>query len=117
VSFDLMLLDPDTVPTADQIYEILESDGAEAPLGARMQAVIDECTGRWPASDAAGNRIEAPWASWPLAGDEEPPVIEVNIQWEHATAMLPAIIEIGLRHGIVVFDPQTEVVHVPARLA
>jgi hypothetical protein len=117
VSFDMMLLDPDSVPTAEEIYDILESDEPDAPLGARMRAVIDECSTRWPGEDTVGNWTEAPWASWPLARETAPPVIEVNIQWEHAKVMLPALIEIAGRHGIVLFDPQTSEVHLPARLA
>ncbi len=73
VSFDLMLLDPDTVPTIEGIYEVLESDAPEVPLTTRMQAAIDECSSRWPAYDEAGNEIETPWASWPLARAMETP--------------------------------------------
>lgn len=108
-----MLLDLETVPTVEQIYEILESEGEEVPLSARMRAVIDECSTRWPAYDHAGNEVEAPWASWPLAGDSEPPVIELNIQWDYAAGMLEALAEIAGRHGIVLFDPQSEKVYLP----
>jgi hypothetical protein len=112
-----MLLDPDTTPMAEQIYEILESDGPRRPLSAEMRSVVDECGKRWPAYDSAGNEIAAPWASWPLARELERPVIELNIQWEYATAMFEALTEIAGRHGIVLFDPQTGKVHLPPRLA
>ena len=82
-----------------------------------MRAVIDQCSTRWPGEDAAGKWVEAPWASWPLVRDTAPPVIEVNVQWDYASAMIPALIEIAARHGIVLFDPQTSMIHLPTRLA
>ncbi len=117
VSFDLMLLDPDTVPTIEGIYEVLESDAPEVPLTTRMQAAIDECSSRWPAYDEAGNEIETPWASWPLARAMELPVIELNIGWNHAATMLSVLIDVAQRHDIVLYDPQTDEIHFPPRLA
>jgi len=111
-----MLLDSDTVPSADRIYEILEADGPEVPLSSRMKAAIDECSARWPAYDEAGDEIDAPWASWPLAGEVELPVVELNIRWSHAGSMLPALVEIAGRHGIILYDPQADELHLPPRL-
>lgn len=112
-----MLLDPDGVPTAEEIYESLGSDEPEAPLSRRLQAAIDECSSRWPAYDHAGNEVDAPWASWPLALEEEPSVIELNIRWDYAGAILPALIDIAGRHEIVLYDPQGDEVHLPPRLS
>jgi hypothetical protein len=117
VSFDLMLVDCDTVPTIERIYEVLESDGPQLPLSVRLRAVIDECSSRWPAYDSAGNEVDAPWASWPLARDEDLPVVELNIRWDHATGLLPTLIEIAQRHEVVLYDPQNGTVHLPPRLA
>ncbi|GIH05313.1 hypothetical protein Rhe02_33800 [Rhizocola hellebori] len=111
-----MLLDPDNVPTVEAIYEVLESDLPEQPLTARMRAMIDECSSRWPAYDGAGNDVDSPWASWPLVGDEELPVIELNIVWDHAAAMLSTLIEIAQRHDLVLYDPQSGTIHLPPRL-
>jgi hypothetical protein len=116
VSFDVMLLDPGTVPSVGQIYEVLESDGPEVPLSRRLRAAIDECSSRWPSYDEAGNEVDSPWASWPLAREAELPVIKVNIRWEHADVMLPALIEIANRHEIALYDPQKDEVHLPPRL-
>jgi hypothetical protein len=116
VSFDVFLLDPQTVPTVDEIYEVLESDGPDRPLSARLRAAIDECHARWPAYDDAGHEVDAPWASWPLARDAEPPAIEVNIMWDHAATMLPALIDVARRHEIVLYDPQQGQLHLPPRL-
>jgi hypothetical protein len=117
VSFDLVLLDPDEVPTVEQVYEILESDGPEQPLSVRLRAAIDECAARWPGDDAAADNLETPWASWPLAQELELPAVELNIGWEHAATMLPPLIEIASRHEIVLFDPQTDNLHLPPRLS
>jgi hypothetical protein len=116
MSFDLMLLDPDTVPTVEDIYSVLESDVPETPLSVRLQAVVDECHSRWPAYDAGGNEVEAPWASWPVAREAEPPVIEINIVWSHAATMLAAFIDIAQRYEVVLYDPQTGKLCLPARL-
>jgi hypothetical protein len=116
VSFDVMILDPDTAPTAEQIYESPESEEPEAPLSRRMTAAIDECSSRWPAYDHADNEVDAPWASWPLAREVELPIIELNIRWDYADVMLPALIEIASRHEIVLYDPQRDEVHLPPRL-
>ena len=112
MSFDLMLLDPDTAPTSEQIYQILESDDPEAPLSHRMRATIDEYASRWPGADQA----DSPWASWPLADETGSSVIEINIQHEYADDMLPALLEIAGRHGIVLYDPREDELHLPARL-
>lgn len=111
-----MLPDPDAVPTADQIYEFLESDEPEKPLSRRLQAAIGECRSRWPAYDHAGNEVDGPWASWPLAHEVELPIIEVNIRWEYADVMLPALIDVAGCHEIVLYDPQGDEVHLPPRL-
>lgn len=111
-----MLLDPDTAPTAEQIYESLESEEPAAPLSGRLKAAIDECSARWPAYDRAGNEVDSPWASWPLTHEGGPPVIELNIRWDHADLMFPALIEIAGRHEIVLYDPQRDDVHLPPRL-
>lgn len=113
-----MLLDSDTVPTTDQIYAVLESDEAESPSTGRLRAVIDECSSRWPFYDDSGDEVaDAPWASWPLAGDVGLPVIELNIRWDHAKEMLPALVEIADRCGVVLYDPQEDQLHLPSRLA
>ncbi|MBB2940381.1 hypothetical protein FB565_000085 [Actinoplanes lutulentus] len=112
MSFDLMLVDPDTAPTSEQIYQRLDSDEPEALLSNRMRAAIDECASRWPGSDQA----DSPWASWPLADETGPSVIEINIQHEFADDMVPTLIEIAGRHGIVLYDPQQDELHLPARL-
>jgi hypothetical protein len=116
VSFDVMLLDPDTVPTAEEIYDVLESDEPEVPLSTRLRAAFDECSVRWPAYDQAGKEVDAPWASWPLAREVELPVVAVNIRWDFAASMLPALIEIAGRHEIVLYDPQEAEFHLPSRL-
>jgi hypothetical protein len=56
----VMLLDPDTVPSVEQIYEVLESDGPEVPLSRRLRAAIDECSSRWSSYDEAGNEVDSP---------------------------------------------------------
>ena len=112
MSFDLMLLDPDSAPTSEQIYQILESDESMAPLSRRMRAAIDECASRWPGA----GRADSPWASWPLADQTASSVIEINIQNEYADDMLPALVEIAGRHSIVLYDPQEDELHLPARL-
>lgn len=116
VSFDVMLLDPETAPTADDIYESLEAEEPGVPLSPRLKAVIDECSARWPAYDHRGDEVDAPWALWPLAQEVEPPVIEVNIRWDHVAGVLPDLLEIASRHGIVLYDPQEDEVHLPPRL-
>jgi hypothetical protein len=116
VSFDVMLLDPDTVPSIDEIHEVLESDGPDVPLSRRLRAVIDECGSRRPSYDGAGNEVDSPWASWPLAGETDLPVIELNIRWDHAGIMLRALIEIADRHEIALYDPQEDELHLPPRL-
>jgi hypothetical protein len=40
----------------------------------------------------------------------------VNIRWEHADVMLPALMEIANRHEIALYDPQKNEVHLPPRL-
>jgi hypothetical protein len=56
----VMLLDPDTVPSVEQIYEVLESDGPEVPLSRRLRPAIDEYSSRWSSYDEAGNEVDSP---------------------------------------------------------
>ncbi len=111
-----MLLDPDSAPSVDDIYGVLESDEPVGPLSSRLRAAVQECGARWPADNLPDSDVDSPWASWPLAGDSAPPVIEVNIRWEHASVMLPALLEIAERHEIVLYDPQQDEIHLPPRL-
>jgi hypothetical protein len=43
-------------------------------------------------------------------------VVGINIRWEYAQVILPALIDVAVRHQIVLYDPQKDEIPLPTRL-
>ena len=111
MSFDLYIVDDDTIPDDDEVLDELLGDDAAwgSPLTPRLAACVAELESRFP-----GDMDDSPWASWPL----EESVLHgrgcaLNIVWPHAEAMSEHIRVASQRAGLSVYDPQSGQVHRP----
>lgn len=120
MSFDLNVFPPTGPTTLGEIHRMQETDeGLEGSPGndssspdPEMAAFIAELERRWPTLE--GDPSASPWSSslWlPPAGAGT----ELNIQWQHAEAMRPAILKIAARANVIVYDPQADDLVMPAQ--
>ena len=121
VSFDLYAFPPDGPKTVDEIHALLEaeeerlaageSDELPAPPGPEIERFLAELEARWPSLESDPD--SSPWASWPLWQ----PVgrgTALNVVWSQADTMRAAVIALGQKCNVVVYDPQSEEVFVAA---
>jgi hypothetical protein len=121
VSFDLRVYPPSGPATLAEAYRLAEAD-EEAPSGEEcpppapeMASFLAELERGWPSFE---DDVEAsPWSSWPLWQPIAGGGTDLNIQWPHAGTMLAAILEIAARTNVIVFDPQSDQVFLPPRVA
>lgn len=65
--------------------------------------------------DFAGSEAErSPWAMTPTESDR---LVEIHVRWGAEGSVLLQIVELALRHGIVLFDPHGPDVHAPRGVA
>jgi hypothetical protein len=123
VSFDLYAFPPDGPQSVDEIHGVMEaeeerlaagesdSDELPAPPGPEIERFLAELEACWPSLGADPDT--SPWASWPLWQ----PVSRgtaLNIVWSQADSMRPAVIALGQQCNVVIYDPQSDEVFVPA---
>lgn len=91
--------------TALDAFEVaLESE--PVPPTPRLQAFIDELKERWPGE--TDEELDAsPWKAWPLEIDATGPLLYTGLVWSRVE-VVEEIVEIAVRHGLVVVDPQAE---------
>ena len=118
MSFDLGVLDLDRTPTLDEVvvrYERICEGVDDGPLSVRITAFVSECESRWPGE--SDDEFEAsPWATWPLITQRTSAAFVANMRWDRAEDMLSAWTEMAERHGLVLFNPQSDTVSLPTRL-
>jgi hypothetical protein len=121
MSFDLRVYPPTGPTTLDEVYRLAEADeqapsGEERPPPApEMASFLAELERGWPSFE---DDLEAsPWSSWPLWQPITGGGTDLNIQWPHADTMLAVILEIAARTNVIVFDPQSDQVFLPPRVA
>ncbi len=118
MSFDLNVFPP-TGPTLAQVHLMQKTgQGLEGSPGdgnsssdPEMAAFIDQLERRWPTLEE--DPVASPWSSslWlPPAGAGT----ELNIQWQHAGVMRPAILQIAAHTKVIVYDPQSDELILPA---
>lgn len=79
--------------------------GEPTPPTERLQAYLDELKQVWP-GDTDEELEASPWKAWPLEMDASGPLFYTSLRWSKARAFLK-MAEIGLRHGLVVIDPES----------
>jgi hypothetical protein len=109
VSFDLFVFEPDAFPSdPDAMMALLEDEERFGrPLTPRLAAFAADLTAAHPGLD--DDPDASPWASWPLddsIGDGT--ALFVNIRWSEAERMRVEVERLCSRHGLLLFDPQTD---------
>ena len=118
MSFDLNVFPPTGPRTLAEIHRMMETDeGLEGSPGngpsspdPQMAAFLGELERRWPTLEE--DPSTTPWSSslWlPPAGAGT----QLNIQWPHAEAVRPAILQIAARANVIIYDPQADELIMP----
>ena len=125
MSFDLIVFDAEDPLTPESIQERFSdaekrfaANDAELPQARpptpRLQAFLTDLEGRWPDLDSPrASWKDSPWASGSYVDDGS---IVLSIQWPRAEEVARYVNELTERHGLQLFDPQTERVILPNRL-
>lgn len=98
------------VDEPDEAARLLEpfyenSDESAFEPSADVTKVAEELLRRFPDGD------DAPWADSPPYDAER--VLLLTIRWSADDAVLDAIQELAREHGLILYDPQGPVVHLP----
>jgi hypothetical protein len=77
---------------------------------------FDALRARYPDIDTASDAEvdESPWASGFEVSDDH---VLLNIRWKAPDDVIMAIVELAAEHGLVLYDPQGDEVHLPPGLA
>ena len=122
MSFDLGVWSAEARPSraaAEETYRRLcEEKAAVVPPSAAIRdfhaALVAEFPEPTDAADGAGGWDESPpWSAGLDVGDG---FVLMPMQWSRAAEVAPRVIALAAGHGLVCFDPQAEVVHVPPAL-
>jgi len=125
VSFDLIVFDAEEPLTPEAIQqrfseaeERFAADDAEfpepSPPTTRLQSFLTDLEAKWPDLDLPrANWQNSPWSSGFFVNDGS---IVLNIQWPRAEEVARHVNELTERHGLQLFDPQTEQLILPSRL-
>jgi len=105
---------------ADRVYQAL-AEGSEVPADApiapspAVAAFLADLGARYPDLDTlADDEVDdSPWASGFESSDRH---VLLNIRWHSSDEVLTAITELAAAHGLVLYDPQGETVHLPPAL-
>lgn len=117
MSFDLCVLSakrPLTREEAAEAYSRLADDTNAAVLEAdeRIGLFLAEITARWPQIDDVPeeDEDECPWS---VEFDQSPAHIISCIRWDRAERVYRVYVEMAMRHGLYVYDPQEDELHSP----
>ena len=118
MSFDLLVFPPSGPATAAEVRRLLDAeeqrlisgaDSALPPLGPEMARFMDEIKHRWPSPED-----DPDGSPWTIEPGWEPSLgggLGLAIKWSCPDSVLIAIFEVAGRTGVIVYDPQAEVVH------
>ncbi|WP_326789452.1 hypothetical protein [Streptomyces sp. NBC_00151] len=104
---------------ADTYERLADGDfvGAGVVASEAVPAFRRELTGRFPelsATEADGPRPTG--SPWTARLDVSAAHVIMPMSWDRADAMAPEVVALAGRHGLVCFDPQAEVLHLPPAL-
>lgn len=120
MSFDLQVFPASGPSTVAEAHRLLDAEeqrlisGADSPLPApspEMARFMGEIKHRWPSleDDPDGS----PWTIEPSWGPSLGGGAGLAIKWSCPDSVLLAIFELADRVGVIVYDSQAEVVHLP----
>ena len=117
MSFDLAVLSGKrrlTHEDAADAYERLcdEDDPDVVEPDERIDAFVEEVTGRWPEIDDLPEE-EVDDSPWTVALDRSPGHVLATISWDRVDEVAPVVVEVALKHGLHVYDPQEDELHAP----
>lgn len=109
-----------SVARAAETYERL-ADGDLAGAGVvaneAVPAFCRELTGRFPElSDAETDGPRPTGSPWTARLDVSAAHVIMPMSWDRADPAAPEVVVLAGRHGLVCFDPQAEVLHLPPAL-
>ena len=95
--------DDEALRLFEELFDELEDLDEDIPPTPTIEALVDELEARWPI-----DHPDAPWASFPLAGEAQGSALYVNLVLSVSDAVVAEVSRIAARHGVVCFDPQLE---------
>lgn len=114
MSFDLAIWHEESVAAtyeADEIYErILDGDRSILRPSREARDFYAQLTSAFPDLDSA-NMHDSPWAAGIYVADG---CVVLAVSWSRVDEILPIVLSLASRCGLVVYDPQSREVHSPA---
>jgi hypothetical protein len=107
---------PPTLSEAVERYEQLRRGEDRGDASERLAAFLKDCERRWPAGDGDDD-AGAVWTRGSSGGRRPSSGFVADIRQSAATDVYPEWVEMADRHGVVLYDPQSGVVMIPARLS
>jgi hypothetical protein len=118
MSFDLAVFSAAAPLTADEARDVYlrlsdEEDWSQwLKEDARVDRFVSEIRQRWPdINDLPDDEVDD--SPWSVGFDVSPAHLIVSFVWSTADQAVPAFIEVALRHGLYVFDPQEDALILP----
>ncbi|RPE27987.1 hypothetical protein [Kitasatospora cineracea] len=116
MSFDLGVWSEEVRPSraaaAETLRRLCAGEPAVVRLAAAVQGFCAALVDEFPEADDATDE-SSPWSAGLDVGDG---FVLMPMQWGRAAEVAPRVIELAGQHGLVCFDPQAGVVHVPPAL-
>lgn len=117
VSFDLGVWSEEVRPSraaASETHRRLcaGESGAVSPAAA-VSAFHAALVAEFPESSEEATDDSSPWSAGPAVGDG---FVLMAMGWGRAAEVAPRVIQLAGQHGLVCFDPQAGVVHLPPAL-
>ncbi|WP_442505545.1 hypothetical protein SH528x_004336 [Novipirellula sp. SH528] len=109
---------PDDATAFEQFNALAEASDVNEKPHPTFVAVHAELTSRFPCiCDLPDDQIDdGVWSDGPLINNFGASQAVIGFMFPHVNTVLPLVIEIAHKHGITVFDWQTETVHRPGEM-
>lgn len=93
--------------------DALDAKGEPRRLTRRMRAFVDEIRSRWPA-DTEAQLLDSPWHDMPPWESAAGRLCEIELDLEHAPAMIPLLAQIAARHRLICVDAANGEAYLPS---
>jgi hypothetical protein len=114
VSFDLVSWNrpvPISARHAGELLSRAQHDPDILEPGSALQDFRAALIAEYPPLEAdETDSVASPWAMTPTESNQ---LVELHLSWQAEDAVLLRIVELAIRHGVVLYDPQGPDVHSP----